>query len=37
MRRRRQDFRLYCRQTGHELVSAAREGDVLVFVIRKKA
>ena len=24
-------------QTGHELVSSAREGDVLVFVIRKKA
>jgi tRNA 2-thiouridine synthesizing protein A len=31
-----QDFPAYCRQTGHELVSAAREGDVLVFVIRKK-
>jgi tRNA 2-thiouridine synthesizing protein A len=32
-----QDFPAYCRQTGHELVSATREGDVLVFVIRKKA
>ena len=32
-----QDFPAYCRQTGHELVSAVREGDVLVFVIRKKA
>ena len=32
-----QDFSAYCRQTGHELVSATREGDVLVFVIRKKA
>jgi len=32
-----QDFPAYCRQTGHELVSAGREGDVLVFVIRKKA
>ena len=32
-----QDFPAYCRQTGHELVSAAREGDVLVFVIRKKS
>ena len=32
-----QDFPAYCRQTGHQLVSAAREGDVLVFVIRKKA
>ena len=32
-----QDFLAYCRQTGHELVSATREGDVLVFVIRKKA
>ena len=31
-----QDFPAYCRQTGHELVSTAREGDVLVFVIRKK-
>ena len=32
-----QDFPAYCRQTGHELVSAGRDGDVLVFVIRKKA
>jgi len=32
-----QDFPAYCRQTGHELVSAGREGDVLVFVIRKNA
>ena len=32
-----QDFPAYCRQTGHELVSATRDGDVLVFVIRKKA
>ena len=31
-----QDFPAYCRQTGHELVSTAREGDVLVFVIRKR-
>jgi tRNA 2-thiouridine synthesizing protein A len=32
-----QDFPASCRQTGHELVSATREGDGLVFVIRKKA
>jgi tRNA 2-thiouridine synthesizing protein A len=32
-----QDFPAYCRQTGHELVSARKEGDVLIFVIRKKA
>ena len=32
-----QDFPAYCRQTGHELVSAQRDGDVLVFVIRKKS
>ncbi len=32
-----QDFPAYCRQTGHELVSTAREGDELVFVIRKKS
>ena len=31
-----QDFPAYCRQTGHELVSSAREGEVLVFVIRKR-
>jgi len=31
-----QDFHAYCRQTGHELVSATRDGGVLVFVIRKR-
>ncbi len=31
-----QDFPAYCRQTGHELVSVSREGEVLVFVIRKR-
>ena len=30
------DFPAYCRQTGHELVSTSREGEVLVFVIRKR-
>ncbi len=30
------DFPAYCRQTGHELVSTSREGEVLVFVIRKE-
>ena len=30
------DFPAYCKQTGHELVSASREGEVLVFVIRKR-
>ena len=30
-----QDFPAYCKQTGHELVSSWREGDVLIFVIRK--
>ncbi len=30
------DFPAYCRQTGHELVSASRDGEVLVFVIRKR-
>ena len=30
------DFPAYCRQTGHELVSTAHEGEVLVFVIRKR-
>ena len=30
------DFPAFCRQTGHELVSATREGEVLVFVIRKR-
>ena len=31
-----QDFPAFCRQTGHELVEARRDGDVLVFVIRKR-
>lgn len=31
-----QDFPSFCTQTGHELVSATREGDVLIFVIRKR-
>ena len=31
-----QDFPAYCKQTGHELVSSRREGDVLIFVIRKR-
>ena len=31
-----QDFPSYCRQTGHELVSASRDGEVFVFVIRKR-
>lgn len=30
------DFPAYCRQTGHTLVGSGREGDVLVFLIRKK-
>jgi len=30
------DFPAFCKQTGHELVSTAREGEVLVFVIRKR-
>jgi tRNA 2-thiouridine synthesizing protein A len=30
------DFPAYCRQTGHELVSTSRDGEVLVFVIRKR-
>ncbi len=30
------DFPAFCRQTGHELVSSSRDGDVLVFVIRKR-
>ena len=30
-----QDFPAYCKQTGHELVSSRREGDTLIFVIRK--
>jgi tRNA 2-thiouridine synthesizing protein A len=32
-----QDFPAYCRQTGHQLVSSRREGDVLIFVIRKRS
>jgi tRNA 2-thiouridine synthesizing protein A len=32
----KQDFPAYCRQTGHELVEIRRDGDVLVFVIRKR-
>ena len=31
-----QDFPSFCKQTGHELVSATRDGDVLIFVIRKR-
>ena len=31
-----QDFPAYCKQTGHELVSSRLEGDVLIFVIRKR-
>lgn len=31
-----QDFPSFCKQTGHELVSATREGDILIFVIRKR-
>jgi len=31
-----QDFPAYCRQTGHELVETRRDGEVLVFVIRKR-
>ena len=30
------DFPAYCRQTGHALVGTARDGDTLVFLIRKK-
>ena len=30
------DFPSYCKQTGHELISTSREGEVLVFVIRKR-
>jgi tRNA 2-thiouridine synthesizing protein A len=30
------DFPAYCRQTGHTLIASGREGDVLVFLIRKK-
>ena len=31
-----QDFPAFCRQTGHELVSSMRDGETLVFVIRKR-
>ena len=31
-----QDFPAYCKQTGHELVASRREGEVLIFVIRKR-
>ena len=31
-----QDFPAYCKQTGHELVSSRRDGEVLIFVIRKR-
>lgn len=30
------DFPAYCKQTGHELVSTSRDGEILVFVIRKR-
>jgi tRNA 2-thiouridine synthesizing protein A len=30
------DFPAFCQQTGHELVSTTRAGEVLVFVIRKR-
>ena len=30
------DFPAFCNQTGHELVSTERDGEVLVFVIRKR-
>jgi len=32
----RTDFPAFCRQTGHELVSIAEEGPVLVFTLRKR-
>ncbi|MBV1836518.1 sulfurtransferase TusA family protein [Acetobacter estunensis] len=31
------DFRSFCKETGHALVAFGEEGDVLSFVIRKKA
>lgn len=31
-----QDFPAFCKQTGHELVESRRDGEVLVFVIRKR-
>lgn len=30
------DFPAYCRQTGHKLVAAGRDGTTLTFLIRKK-
>lgn len=33
----RSDFPAFCRQTGHELVSIAEDGPVLVFTLRKRA
>ena len=30
------DFPAYCRQTGHTLLAAGRDGGTLVFLIRKK-
>lgn len=29
------DFESFCRQTGHELVSSTREGNVFKFLIRR--
>ena len=29
------DFRAYCRETGHALLSASEEGGVLTFTIRR--
>ncbi len=31
------DFRAFCRTTGHELLEATRDGDVYRFVIRRQA
>ena len=31
------DFRAYCRETGHALVSFAEEGGVFSFTIRRRA
>lgn len=31
-----QDFPAFCKQTGHELIEVRRDGEVLVFVIRKR-
>ena len=30
------DFRAYCRETGHALLSASDEGGVLTFTIRRR-